>query len=63
MTRDTLLLILAPLIAVAPFAGIPLSWLNWLLPLIGLAVLIIGISFRRDRTRPPTPPQTLPPTL
>jgi uncharacterized membrane protein YhaH (DUF805 family) len=49
MHRESFLMILAVLIMVSPFAGLPLSWLEWILPILGLFVLIIGISLRRVR--------------
>jgi uncharacterized membrane protein YhaH (DUF805 family) len=49
MHRESFLIILAVLIMVSPFAGLPLFWLEWILPILGLFVLIIGISLRRVR--------------
>jgi TRAP-type C4-dicarboxylate transport system permease small subunit len=49
MSRDTILLVLAVVIAVSPFAGLPIAWLSYILPVVGLIILIIGISQRRDR--------------
>jgi Na+/H+ antiporter NhaC len=57
MSRDTILLFFAVLIAVAPFAGIPFAWFAWIFPIVGFATLIIGISLRRDRKARSAAPQ------
>jgi hypothetical protein len=49
MSRESFLIVLAVLVMISPFLGLPGSWLFWLLPVLGLFVLIIGISLRRDR--------------
>jgi uncharacterized membrane protein len=50
MSRETVLIILAVLVAVSPFSGLPLTWLSWILPVIGLALLLIGISMHQNRS-------------
>ncbi len=51
MTRGTSLIILALLIIIAPFSGLPNSWLMVILPVIGLIVLIIGTTLRHHNPR------------
>lgn len=48
-----MLIILGALVFVAPFSGLPMNILAWILPVFGLAVAAIGISYRRN---PPTRP-------
>lgn len=62
MTREHVLMILGVLTLLAPWSGLPLRLLEWILPLIGLAV--VGIAFTlRARSLPPAPrtPPALPP--
>jgi len=47
MSRAYVLIILGVLIALAPFVGIPLSWLMWGFPIIGFVTAFIGFSMRR----------------
>ncbi len=47
MSRESFLVLLAVFVIVSPFAGLPLSWLQVLLPVLGGLILIIGISLRR----------------
>jgi len=49
MSRESVLILLAALVVVAPFSGLPVSWLEIILPVIGALVLLIGISLRRSR--------------
>ncbi|HEY0979299.1 MAG TPA: hypothetical protein VGE23_00440 [Candidatus Paceibacterota bacterium] len=51
MSRSLMLLILGALVAVSPFSGLPLSILAWILPLLGLATLAIGLSYRTRAPR------------
>lgn len=51
MSRSLMLLILGALVAVAPFSGLPLSILAWILPPLGLATLAIGLSYRTRAPR------------
>ena len=52
MSRGTILAILGALVALSPFAGLPLAILGWILPPLGLLVLVIGLSLRTRRERP-----------
>jgi hypothetical protein len=58
MTREHVLMALGALVLIAPWSGLPLSWLEWILPLIGLAV--IGIAFTMRRRTPPAAPPPVP---
>lgn len=49
MSRESILVVLAVFIIVSPYVGLPLAWLSWILPVLGLFVLIIGVSLRRER--------------
>jgi len=51
MSRTTTLIILGALVFLSPFAGLPLSWLSWFLPLLGLGVILAGLSLRQERVR------------
>jgi len=46
MSRARILILLGVLIALAPFSGLPSSWLEFALPVLGLFVLAAGYSFR-----------------
>lgn len=37
-------MLLGVLVALSPFSGLPLAILSWILPVLGLAVLLIGIT-------------------
>jgi hypothetical protein len=50
MARENILIILGILTILAPFAGLPISWLEFILPAIGLAVAALGYSFRAPRS-------------
>lgn len=47
MSRAGTLILLGILIALTPFIGLPLSILAWVLPILGLMVLLTGVSLRR----------------
>ncbi len=57
MSRALMLIILGALVMTSPFAGLPMSILSWILPVLGLIALLIGVSYKREkllgeRTRP-----------
>lgn len=54
MSRETLLIVLGALVLVAPFSGLPMSWLMVLLPVCGSVTLGIGVSLRARRSRAAT---------
>ncbi|MBP9816777.1 MAG: hypothetical protein KBD05_02010 [Candidatus Pacebacteria bacterium] len=47
MSRAGTLILLGILIALTPFIGLPLSLLAWVLPILGLLVLLTGVALRR----------------
>lgn len=53
MSRSLMLMILGGVVLLSPFSGLPLSILTWILPILGLAVLAIGFSYR-ERTEKPS---------
>jgi len=53
MSRESLLILLGVLIFLAPFSGLPFSWLSWILSLLGIIVGIVGFSLRAKRASPP----------
>lgn len=44
MSREPILSVLGVLVIIAPFAGLPLSWLSVFLPVIGILILLIGVT-------------------
>lgn len=62
MSRAGTLILLGILIALTPFLGLPLSLLAWVLPLLGLMVVLTGVSLRRRKQeeRVPEPPAAAP---
>lgn len=51
MSRSFMLITLGALVMLAPFSGLPLLILSYVLPALGLATLAIGISYRRTPAR------------
>ncbi len=51
MSRSSFLILLGILTALAPFSGIPFSWLSVLLPIFGFTVAIVGFSVRLEKVR------------
>lgn len=51
MSRSLMLIILGALVFIAPFSGLPMNILAWILPVFGLALVAIGVAYRRN---PPT---------
>lgn len=51
MSRSLMLIVLGALIVLSPFSGLPMSILAWILPVLGLAILTIGVSYKRERPR------------
>lgn len=52
MSQGSILIVLGLVTVVAPFSGLPLSWIEILLPLIGLAVALIGYLSRKSDSHP-----------
>jgi hypothetical protein len=55
MSRENFLILLGVLILLSPFAGLPMSILAWILPILGILVLVIGITLHRNRQPKETP--------
>ena len=51
MSHVTTLILLGVLVFLAPFSGLPISWLSWILPILGLCVIVSGLSLRQSRVR------------
>ncbi len=51
MSLSRILIALGILIALAPFLGIPLSMLRWVLPFIGVVVMFIGYTLRAPKKK------------
>ena len=49
MSRDGLLITLGVLTALAPFSGVPFSWLTWFFVLVGILVALVGLLSRARR--------------
>ena len=50
MSRESVLLVLAVLVILSPFLGVPYSWLMVLLPILGVLILGIAITLRARRS-------------
>lgn len=51
MTRSLMLIVLGALVLLSPISGLPMRILAWILPVLGLLVLAIGISYKREQLR------------
>jgi TRAP-type C4-dicarboxylate transport system permease small subunit len=51
MSRVSTLILLGVLVFLSPFLGLPLSWLFWILPILGIAIVVAGLSLRQSRVR------------
>ena len=47
MSRESILLILGALVIISPWSGLPPTWMEVLLVLLGLGVVVIAITLRR----------------
>jgi cytochrome c-type biogenesis protein CcmH/NrfF len=63
MSREKILIVIGAAVLMAPWSGLPLAWLVWILPVLGLIVIGIGITFRSRAAAPSAPPSypSLPP--
>lgn len=50
MSRSLMLIVLGSLIAVLPFSGVPFTYISWVFTVLGVFVLILGISYRQQST-------------
>lgn len=51
MSREGIIMVLAVVVMISPFVGLPYSWLAWVLPIIGLALFALALSLRVRRQR------------
>ncbi|HQU07467.1 MAG: hypothetical protein B7X04_00495 [Parcubacteria group bacterium 21-54-25] len=51
MSSESTLILFGFLIIITPFLGLPFSWYSYILPILGLFVFGIGLSFRMRRYR------------
>jgi flagellar biosynthesis component FlhA len=51
MSRSLMLIVAGVLVMLAPFSGLPMAILTWILPVLGAAVVAIGVSYKRERMR------------
>ena len=49
MHRESLLIVLGILVAIALFVGLPISWLRFILPALGILIVFIGFTLRNRR--------------
>jgi hypothetical protein len=55
MSRENVLVLLALIVALTPFLGIPLAWLSILLPILALLIAGIAYSLRARRLNATAP--------
>ncbi len=48
MSKEGTLITIGVVVVLSPFLGLPHSWLAWILPLCGLAVLLVGYFIRKE---------------
>ncbi|KND50774.1 MAG: hypothetical protein ABA06_04790 [Parcubacteria bacterium C7867-001] len=59
MTRETALIALGVLIMLTPFIGLPVSWRAYIVPVLGLLVVLVAVTLRARRMRTVAPsPET-----
>lgn len=46
MSRESVLIVVGILVAISPFSGLPVSWLVWILPIMGAIVAVIGMTYK-----------------
>lgn len=51
MSRSSVLILVGIILIVAPFAGVPSSWLAFLIPFLGVIVCIVGFSVRESQVK------------
>lgn len=49
MTREGFLIFMGLLVAISPFIGVPVAWLEWALPVIGIFIIGTSLLIRHDR--------------
>jgi peptidoglycan/LPS O-acetylase OafA/YrhL len=61
MSKEGTLFTVGVLVMLAPFSGLPLSWLAWILVVLGAIVIIVAYFVRKDRMARPAPLPPPPP--
>jgi len=51
MSYESIVLTLGVLVALAPFSGLPSSWVTWLLFGLGICIATIAYLLKRKRTK------------
>lgn len=51
MSREGIIMVLAVVVMVSPFVGLPYAWLLWVLPSIGFVICALALSLRVRRQR------------
>lgn len=51
MSREPILVCLGVLVLIAPFSGLPLSWLSFILPALGVLIVFIGVTLTLRKNR------------
>ncbi len=52
MSRESTLILFGVLVALSPFIGLPYIWLMWILPILGILVIVLGVALRAKRSAP-----------
>ena len=63
MSRSSALITLGVLTVLAPLSGLPQSWITFILALLGIAIVLMGISLRSEHARRMRDTAFVPPTL
>ena len=48
MSKEGTLITIGVIVVLSPFLGLPHSWLTWILPVCGAAVLLVGYFIRKE---------------
>lgn len=52
MSKEGTLITIGVLVFLTPFLGLPSSWLTWILPVLGVVILVIAQILRKHRAAP-----------
>lgn len=63
MSRSSAFITLGVLVVIAPLSGLPQSWITFLLAIIGIIIVLMGISMRSEAARRQRDMAYVPPTL
>lgn len=63
MNRERILMFVGGLVIIAPWSGLPLALLEWILPVLGLSVIALAFTMRsRTPSDIPNMPEVIPAT-